>query len=170
MGGERKGKTEIVWRCGESDTTEFGEKSMPLRMWQEAVISQQHWNLPITSWIKIYLWTVGVSYDLETPLDTRVSANDHLSVLGSMPVARVSQCMLTDWMSLLWRLANGRWNYSACINKWYSLYNKKKLQFAIHIYVNESVRIFVQQPRCKITVTQVSCLSWLLKVLSVALL
>jgi len=38
----------------------------------------------------------GVSYDLETPLDTRVSANDHLSVLGSMPVARVSQCMLTD--------------------------------------------------------------------------
>jgi len=37
----------------------------------------------------------GVLRPRDSP-DTRVSANDHLSVLGSMPVARVSQCMLTD--------------------------------------------------------------------------
>ena len=30
---------------------------------------------------------------------------------------------LTDWMSL-WHLTNRRWNYDACIDKWYSLYNK----------------------------------------------
>jgi len=49
------------------------------------------------------------------------------------------------WMSLLWHLTNRRWNYNACIDrpKWYSLYNKK-LQFASHIYVIESVWIFVQ--------------------------
>ena len=42
---------------------------------------------------------------------------------------------MTDWMSLLSHLTNRRWNYNACIDKWYSLYINKKLQFAVHIYV-----------------------------------
>ena len=46
-------------------------------------------------------------------------------------------------MYLLWHRTNRRWNHNARIDKWYSLHNKK-LQFAIHIHVIESVWIFIQ--------------------------
>ena len=50
---------------------------------------------------------------------------------------------LTDWTSLLWHLTNGRWNYSGCIHKCYSLHSKKySLQYTMHII--ELVWIFVQ--------------------------
>ena len=83
---------------------------------------------------------------------TALSSEDHFVFFLSAFFVRI-KCL---WFS-----------QNACIFKFHYT-GEGALQFAIHIYVIESVWIFVQYPRYKITVTQMSLVFMQLSVMGVA--